>query len=75
MREALRDALIADVTPPEMRGRAFGPRQPLDTVGAFVGPLPTVSFRMLLSLLIGITTTLAATARPNDPPSLEAAPE
>jgi len=36
---APRDALVADVTPPELRGAAFGLRQALDTVGAFLGPL------------------------------------
>ncbi|MBL0141778.1 MAG: MFS transporter [Betaproteobacteria bacterium] len=39
IRGAPRDALIADVTPAESRGAAFGLRQSLDTVGAFVGPL------------------------------------
>jgi MFS family permease len=39
LRGAPRDALIADVTPPEIRGRAFGLRQAMDTVGAFLGPL------------------------------------
>jgi MFS family permease len=39
IRGAPRDALIADVTPASMRGAAFGLRQSLDTVGAFVGPL------------------------------------
>ncbi|MGX1022850.1 MFS family permease [Pseudomonas sp. Y3 TE3536] len=39
IRGAPRDALVADVTPPELRGAAFGLRQALDTVGAFVGPL------------------------------------
>lgn len=39
IRGAPRDALVADVTPPEIRGRAFGLRQSLDTVGAFAGPL------------------------------------
>jgi MFS family permease len=39
VRGAPRDALVADVTPPEIRGAAFGLRQALDTVGAFVGPL------------------------------------
>ena len=35
IRGAPRDALVADVTPPEIRGAAFGLRQSLDTVGAF----------------------------------------
>jgi MFS family permease len=39
LRGAPRDALVADVTPPAIRGRAFGLRQSLDTVGAFLGPL------------------------------------
>ena len=39
LRGAPRDALVADVTPPAIRGRAFGLRQSLDTVGAFAGPL------------------------------------
>ncbi len=39
IRGAPRDALIADLTPKEIRGAAFGLRQSLDTVGAFAGPL------------------------------------
>jgi MFS family permease len=39
IRGAPRDALIADLTPPELRGAAFGLRQALDTVGAVAGPL------------------------------------
>lgn len=39
VRGAPRDALLANITPPEIRGAAFGLRQALDTVGAFVGPL------------------------------------
>lgn len=39
IRGAPRDALVADVTPPHLRGAAFGLRQSLDTVGAFTGPL------------------------------------
>jgi len=39
IRGAPRDALVADVTPPEQRGAAFGLRQTLDTVGAFAGPV------------------------------------
>jgi MFS family permease len=38
-RDAPRDALLADVTPREVRGAAYGLRQGLDTVGAIVGPL------------------------------------
>jgi len=39
IRGAPRDALIADITPSEARGRSFGLRQALDTVGAIGGPL------------------------------------
>ncbi|MGZ3237987.1 MAG: MFS transporter [Burkholderiaceae bacterium] len=39
IRGAPRDAMIADVTPAEIRGAAFGLRQALDTIGAFAGPL------------------------------------
>jgi len=39
IRGAPRDALLADITPPSIRGAAFGLRQSLDTVGAFAGPL------------------------------------
>jgi MFS family permease len=49
LRGAPRDALIADVTPPEIRGRAFGLRQAMDTAGAFVGPLLAVALMLLLA--------------------------
>jgi MFS family permease len=39
IRGAPRDALIGDVTPVALRGTAFGLRQAMDTVGAFIGPL------------------------------------
>ena len=47
IRGAPRDALVADITPPEQRGAAFGLRQALDTVGAFVGPLMAVGLMLL----------------------------
>jgi len=43
IRGAPRDALIADITPAELRGASFGLRQALDTVGAFVGPLIAIA--------------------------------
>lgn len=49
IRGAPRDALVADVTPPEIRGRAFGLRQSLDTVGAFVGPLVAIGLMLLFA--------------------------
>ncbi|HET9748584.1 MAG TPA: MFS transporter [Casimicrobiaceae bacterium] len=39
IRGAPRDALVADLAPPEVRGAAFGLRQALDSVGAIAGPL------------------------------------
>jgi MFS family permease len=42
IRGAPRDAMVADMTSAETRGAAFGLRQSLDTVGAFVGPLIAV---------------------------------
>ena len=49
IRGAPRDALIADLAPPQLRGAAFGLRQSLDTVGAFVGPLLAVGLMWLTS--------------------------
>lgn len=39
IRGAPRDALVADLSPPHLRGASFGLRQSLDTVGAFAGPV------------------------------------
>ena len=47
IRSAPRDALVADLAPPEMRGAAFGLRQSLDTIGAFLGPLIAVGLMLL----------------------------
>lgn len=47
IRGAPRDALVADITPPSLRGAAFGLRQALDTVGAFVGPLLAAGLMLL----------------------------
>ncbi len=47
IRGAPRDALVADVTPPEIRGAAYGLRQALDTIGAFLGPLLAVALMFL----------------------------
>ncbi|MDC8450006.1 MAG: MFS transporter [Nitrospira sp.] len=47
VRGAPRDALVADIAPPHLRGAAFGLRQSLDTAGAFVGPLVAVGLMLL----------------------------
>jgi MFS family permease len=44
IRGAPRDALVADLAPPPLRGAAYGLRQALDAVGAFLGPLLAVAF-------------------------------
>jgi MFS family permease len=52
IRGPLRDAMLADSVPPEMRGKAFGLHRAGDTIGAVVGPLLGVA---LLSLLPAAT--------------------
>ena len=47
IRGAPRDALVADLTAAEVRGAAYGLRQALDTVGAFIGPLLAVGLMLL----------------------------
>jgi MFS family permease len=47
IRGAPRDALVADIAPADVRGAAFGLRQSLDTVGAFLGPLITLGLMLL----------------------------
>jgi MFS family permease len=47
IRGAPRDALVADIAPPQDRGAAFGLRQALDTIGAFTGPLLAAGLMVL----------------------------
>lgn len=47
IRGAPRDALVADIAPAQVRGAAYGLRQSLDTVGAFLGPLFAVGLMLL----------------------------
>jgi len=49
IRGAPRDALVADIAPRELRGAAYGLRQALDSVGAFVGPLLAIALMVLLA--------------------------
>jgi len=49
IRGAPRDALIADLTPADLRGSAYGLRQSLDTVGALLGPLLAIVFMAALA--------------------------
>ena len=47
IRGAPRDALVADIAPAQVRGAAYGLRQSLDTVGAFLGPLIAIGLMLL----------------------------
>jgi MFS family permease len=49
IRGSPRDAMIADETPPEIRGRAYGLRQALDTAGALLAPLAAIGLMILLA--------------------------
>jgi len=49
IRGSPRDAMIADETPPEIRGRAFGLRQALDTAGALLAPLVAIGLMAWLA--------------------------
>ena len=49
IRGAPRDAMVADETAPEIRGRAFGLRQALDTVGALLAPIVAIALMALLA--------------------------
>jgi MFS family permease len=68
IRGAPRDALVADITPPELRGAAYGLRQSLDSVGALIGPLLAFSFMVWLAndiravLWIGVIPAFLAVA-------------
>ena len=60
IRGSPRDAMIADETPPEMRGRAFGLRQALDTAGALLAPIAAIGLMVLLADNIRAVFWLAA---------------
>jgi MFS family permease len=47
IRGAPRDALVADIAPPALRGASFGLRQSLDTIGAFLGPALAIGLMWL----------------------------
>lgn len=49
LRGAPRDALVADMVPPEARGAAYGLRQSMDSIGAFAGPLLAVILMLALN--------------------------
>ncbi len=63
IRDSPRDALLADTTPKEMRGAAYGLRQSLDTTGAVPGPL----------VAAGLLIVLGGEGRPSAPDSTRSA--
>ena len=84
IRGAPRDALIGDVTPVELRGTAFGLRQSMDTVGAFLGPLLAMllmgasgdNFRLVFWIavvpaIISVLLIFYCVQEPNAPPRTE----
>lgn len=83
IRGAPRDALIADVTPPEQRGAAYGLRQSMDTVGAVIGPLLAVALMALthddfrasfwIAVIPAMLCVLLIAVVVKDPPHLAAA--
>ena len=60
IRGAPRDAMIADDTPPELRGAAYGLRQALDTVGGFLAPLLAIALMLALADDIRLVFWIAA---------------
>ena len=85
VRGAPRDALVADITPAHLRGAAYGLRQALDTVGAFLGPLLAVTlmyatrndFRLVfwlavLPALVSVAVLVFGVAEPHPSPRTEA---
>ena len=79
IRGAPRDALVADLAPPEMRGAAFGLRQSLDTVGAFFGPLIAVGLMLVwandfravfwVAVVPGVLAVIVLLAAVKEPPA------
>jgi MFS family permease len=49
IRGAPRDALVADIAPPQLRGAAYGLRQALDSMGALIGPMLAVTLMIWLA--------------------------
>jgi MFS family permease len=87
IRGAPRDALIGDITPVELRGTAFGLRQAMDTVGAFVGPLLAMvlmaassdNFRLVfwvatVPAIVSVLLILYGVQEPDAPPKSERQP-
>ena len=79
IRSAPRDALVADLTDPAIRGRAFGHIRALDHAGAAVGPLVAMLFLLvfpgrermlfLLAILPGLVTLAVIWRFVREPPA------
>lgn len=59
IRGAPRDAMIADMTPKQQLGAAYGLRQSLDTVGAFAAPLVAMAVMLLYASNIRLVFWIA----------------
>ncbi len=68
IRGAPRDALVADITPANLRGAAYGLRQALDSIGALLGPALALAFMLILAgdirkvMWIGVVPAFLAVA-------------
>lgn len=79
IRVSPRDALIADVTDSTNRGAAYGLRQSLDTIGAFLGPLiafglmsAAYNFRLIFAIalipgMLAVASLVIGVKEPNRP--------
>jgi MFS family permease len=85
IRGAPRDALVADLSPADLRGASFGLRQSLDTIGAFLGPLlaialmwwtadnfKTVFWVAVIPAFLALALIVFAVREPDRPPTLRA---
>lgn len=59
IRGAPRDALVADISPPEIRGACFDLRQSMDTVGTFLGPAVAIGLMYIFSENIPLVLWIA----------------
>jgi MFS family permease len=62
VRTPARDALIADVTPPDLHGRAFGLQRGLDHAGAVIGPV--AAWILLSTAVLDVRGVIAASIIP-----------
>jgi len=83
IRGSPRDALVADLTPADLRGGAYGLRQSLDTIGAVLGPLLAIVFMAafadnftavfwiaVIPALVSVAVVVFAVHEPERPPGL-----